>query len=36
MDKHHIESIFSDMIDDIAYIKMETLFNRFRSERNIK
>jgi len=36
MDKHHMENIFSDMINDITYIKMETLFNKFRNERNIK
>lgn len=36
MDKHHIESIFSDMINDITYIKMETLINKFRKEKNIK
>lgn len=32
MDKYHMESIFSDMINDITYIKMETLFNKFRKE----
>lgn len=36
MDKHHMESIFNDMINDIAYIKMETLINRFRNGINIK
>jgi len=36
MDKHHMENIFSDMINDITYIKMETLFNKFRSKNNIK
>lgn len=36
MDKHHMESIFSDMINDITYIKMETLINRFRKGKNIK
>lgn len=35
MDKHHMENIFNDMINDIAYIKMETLINKFRKE-NIK
>lgn len=33
MDKHHMESIFSEMINDITYIKMETLFNKFRRDR---
>jgi len=36
MDKHHIDSIFNDMINDITYIKMESLFNKFRKEKNIK
>lgn len=36
MDKHHMESIFSDMINDITYIKMEALFNKFRKENKIK
>lgn len=36
MDKHHMENIFSEMINDITYIKMETLFNKFRKEKNIK
>ena len=36
MNKHHMESIFSDMINDITYIKMETLFNKFRSNRKNK
>lgn len=36
MDKHHMENIFNDMINDITYIKMETLFNKFRNEKNIK
>ena len=31
-----MENIFSDMINDITYIKMETLFNKFRNERNKK
>ena len=35
MTKHHMESIFSDMTNDITYIKMETLINKFRSQ-NIK
>lgn len=33
MDKHHMESIFNDMINDITYIKMESLFNKFRNNR---
>ena len=32
MNKHHMESIFNDMINDITYIKMETLFNEFRDK----
>lgn len=36
MDKHHIDSIFNDMINDITYIKMESLFNKFRKEKNLK
>ncbi len=36
MDRHHMESIFNDMINDITYIKMETLINRFRNERKRK
>ena len=36
MEKHHMESIFNDMINDITYIKMETLINKFRKEKNIK
>jgi len=36
MNKHHMETIMNDMINDITYIKMETLFNKFRKERNIK
>lgn len=32
MNKHHMESIFNDMINDITYIKMETLFNKFRDK----
>ena len=36
MDKHHIESLFNDMINDITYIKMESLINKFRKEKNIK
>lgn len=35
MDKHHIDSIFSDMINDITYIKMETLFRKFRQKNDI-
>lgn len=31
-----METIMNDMINDITYIKMETLFNKFRKERNIK
>lgn len=33
MEKHHMESILSEMINDITYIKMETLINKFRNER---
>lgn len=36
MEKHHMENIFNDMINDITYIKMETLINKFRKEKNIK
>jgi len=36
MEKHHMETIFSDMINDITYIKMESLINKFRKEKNIK
>ena len=36
MDRHHMEDMLSEMINDITYIKMETLFNRFRSENKIK
>lgn len=35
MDKHHIDNMFSDMINDITYIKMETLINKFRKANNI-
>lgn len=35
MDKHHMDNIFNDMINDITYIKMETLINKFRKENNI-
>lgn len=35
MDKHHMDNILSDMINDITYIKMETLINKFRKENNI-
>jgi hypothetical protein len=36
MEKHHMESILSEMINDITYIKMETLINKFRNERKKK
>ena len=35
MDKHHMDNIFSDMINDITYIKMETLINKFRKSKNL-
>ena len=35
MDKHHMDNIFSEMINDIAFIKMETLINKFRKDKNI-
>lgn len=35
MDRHHMDSIFDDMINDITYIKMEKLIDRFRRD-NIK
>jgi len=35
MNKHHMESIFNDMLNDITYIKMETLINKFRRDKNI-
>ena len=35
MNKHHVDSIFDDMINDITYIKMETLFNQFRKKNNL-
>jgi hypothetical protein len=36
MDKHHIDSIFNDMINDITYIKMESLFKKFRKEKKLR
>lgn len=30
-----MDNILSDMINDITYIKMETLINKFRKENNI-
>lgn len=28
MEKHHIDSIFDDMIDDVRYIKLANFFKR--------
>lgn len=36
MYKHHMDNIFNDMINDITYIQMESLINKFRKEKNIK
>lgn len=36
MNKHHIDNMFNDMINDITYIKMETLFNKFRKKNGIE